>query len=193
MAKEVLKASDILLAEFGYGQETAAQAMEDRHKMVNYYLIIVGVLLNAVATLLKGEVASTVIDGDKPTYAISALLFTLFIIGVLYVLKLIRLRDAWGGSAKMMNTIKKYFDDNIEDHDLIPDVITWNHISYEKYIKLNGCKTLFFYSAFLIMLIDSLALGGSLFFICPEWYYIIPFFLASMLIQFLLYRTMLKG
>jgi hypothetical protein len=192
MEKDDLKASDILLAEFCYGQETAAQAMEDRHKMVNYYLIIVGVLLNAVATLMKGEVASDIFSGDEIKYAISALLFTLFIIGVLYILKLVRLREAWGGSAKMMNGIKKYYDENLEDHELIPRVLTWNHKSYEKHIKLNGCKTLFFYSAFLIMLIDSLALGGGVFFITFNLYYTAPFFVLSMVIQFFLYRSMLK-
>ncbi len=191
--KKDLQASDILLAEYNYGQETAAQAMEDRHKMVNYYLLIVGVLLNAVATLMKGEVSSSSLANIKIEYAVSAVLFTLFIIGVLYILKLVRLREAWGNSAQMMNGIKKYYDEHIEGHTLIPDVITWNHISYKKYIKLNGCKTLFFYSAFLIMLIDSLALGGAVFFLRPEWYAVGPFFAASLLIQFFLYRSMLKG
>ena len=79
---ETLEPNKILIAEFGYAQETAAQAMEDRHKMVNYYLIIVGVLLNAVATLTTKSKSdeNLLLAPEQLKYAASAFLFTLFII-----------------------------------------------------------------------------------------------------------------
>ncbi len=189
---ECLSPTDILMAEYRYAQETAAQAMDDRHKVVNYFLLIVGVLLNAVAILLGGEVKSSALTVENLDYAISAVLFTLFIIGVLYLLKLVRLRQAWRDSMHVLNDIKQYYHNKLENHNLIPDAFRWNRESFQKNIKLNGCKTLFFYSAFLIMLIDSLALGGSIFFIEDNWYFICSFLLASMVIQFFMYRTQLK-
>ncbi len=190
--ENVLNANDILIAEFEYVKDTASQAMEDRHKMVNYYLIIVGVLLNAVATLLtSGEDAEKLIMSEELIrYATFSLLFTLFILAILYLLKLIRLRLAWFESALAMNQIKDYYKKNVEILNLKPLPFRWTTSTLKK-MKLNKNDTLFCYSAVLIILIGTLALCGSLFFIRTPIKFLPLFFVLSFGFQFALYKTKL--
>lgn len=191
-AENGLNANDILIAEFEYAKDTASQAMEDRHKMVNYYLIIVGVLLNAVATLLTSsqEAEKLMMSEDLIRYAVFSLLFTLFILGILYLLKLIRLRLAWFESALAMNQIKDYYKKNAALLTLKPLPFRWTTESLKK-MKLNKNDTLFCYSAVLIILIGTLALCGSLFFVPLPFEFLPVFFILSLGFQFALYKTKL--
>jgi hypothetical protein len=43
--QDLLDASDILGWEFEYARTTASEAMQDRHTMINFYLLIAGVFL----------------------------------------------------------------------------------------------------------------------------------------------------
>jgi hypothetical protein len=191
-AENGLNANDILIAEFEYAKDTASQAMEDRHKMVNYYLIIVGVLLNAVATLLTSskEAEKLMMSENLIRYAVFSLLFTLFILGILYLLKLIRLRLAWFESALAMNQIKDYYKKNAAVLNLKPLPFRWTTTSLKK-MKLNKNDTLFCYSAVLIILIGTLALCGSLFFVPLPFEFLPVFFILSLGFQFALYKTKL--
>lgn len=191
--KPSLDADQILIAEFAYARETASQAMDDRHKLVNYFLLIVGLFLNAIVMLLKGEFdKSTLIDPELSRIILSGLLFVLFLIGLLYLLKLIRLRLAWFDSAKCMNQIKDYYHDYLLDYHLKDKAFRWTTETLHTF-KLNKVDTIFCYSALLIIFIDSLAFGAMLLNALPNNFWIaFVVFIVILLLQFLLYRSRLS-
>jgi hypothetical protein len=93
----------------------------------------------------------------------TALLWLLCGIGWLYFLKLIRLRQAWYDGAKTMNRIKEFCIQHTREFD--PDVLRsafrWRA---ETLPAPDKPWTVFFYSAALIGLLDSVAYvaGGAL-------------------------------
>jgi len=97
---------DILLHEFEYAKETAHQAMQDRLTMVNYFLLITGVILAAMGAMLGKQVSESLQFRDEAIFALS-LAFN--IVGWVYFMQLVRLRQAWGESAENMNYIKAFF------------------------------------------------------------------------------------
>ena len=114
---EELDANAILVAEFHYARETAAQAMDDRHKMVQFYVISIFIpFLTAVIGLIAiGAKSVELIQMPLFRYALTGAFILLFIMGLLFLLKLIRLRVAWFQSAKCMNKIKHYYSVHLKD------------------------------------------------------------------------------
>lgn len=187
-----LNPEKILIAEFEYARETAAQAMDDRHKMVNFYLIIVGVIFTAVASLLSTVKKSSLGESiaDVPwTCVTSVLLAALFLVGFLYLMKLIRLRQAWRDSALSMNQIKDYYSKRLGRYRLNKFAFRWTTRTLPSANKL---WTVFFFSALLIVLLDSLALMGSLLLAGIFAYIIIIAGLLSGVIQIGLYMYLLR-
>jgi len=85
----LLDASDILGWEFEYARITASEAMQDRHTMVNFYLLAVGVVASGIVTVLGW-------DTDLPKAIGTVLLWLVCGIGWLYFLKVIRLGSVPG-------------------------------------------------------------------------------------------------
>ena len=154
--EKVLSASDILGWEFEYARTTASEAMQDRHTMVNFYLLAAGVVASGVVALLGR-------DADLPGATGTVLLWLLCGIGWLYFLKIIRLRQAWHDSARTMNQIKEFYIQHVKEFD--PDVLRsafrWQAQTLP---ALDKPWTVFFYSGLLIGLLDSVAYvaGGVL-------------------------------
>jgi len=188
-----LSADKILMAEFKYAQKTAAQAMEDRHRMVNFYLLIVGVVMNVIAVLIKRDefTTETLISGKEIKAMIVLLFLALFIVGVLYLYKLIRLRWMWYGSAEVMNKIKDYYDENLGEYHLKEKAFIWTTKTL-KDMKLGSCKTLYFGSAILIILIDALSLSCAVYFLSRNLIYGFLAFCLFVIFEFLFYKFMLK-
>jgi hypothetical protein len=188
-----LSVDKILMAEFKYAQETAAQAMEDRHRMVNYYLIIVGVIMNVIVGLMKesDRVSGGWISAEESQWLIVILFLTLFIVGILYLYKLIRLRWMWYGSAEVMNKIKDYYDENLGKYHLKEKAFIWTTKTL-KAMKLGSCKTLYFGSAILIILINAMSLSGAVYFLWRNLLYGISAFVIFSVLEVLFYKIMLK-
>lgn len=151
-----LTASDILGWEFEYARVTASEAMQDRHTMINFYLLVAGVMVSGVVAVL-GQSARV------PMVAGTVLLWLLCGIGWLYFLKIIRLRQAWHDSARAMNQIKDFYIQHVKNFE--PDVMREAFIWKAETLPLPGRPwTLFFYSVALIGLLDSVAYvaGGAL-------------------------------
>jgi hypothetical protein len=151
-----LYSADILKLEFDYARITASEAMQDRHTMVNFYLLAFGVIATGVITILSREANLSQSIG-------TLLLWILCAVGWLYFLKIIRLRQAWHDSARTMNQIKEFFirhDQHFEPEELRP-AFRWQAHSLPPTDKP---WTVFFYSAVLIALLDSMAyvLGAAL-------------------------------
>jgi hypothetical protein len=100
-----LKIENMLLEEYNYASLTAYQAMEDRARMFNLYLLLVGVIASALGALYQLGGHSSVFS--RPL-AISLLLIA-GIVGIAFFVKLIRLRQAWRESAICMNVIKEFY------------------------------------------------------------------------------------
>ena len=144
-----LEASDILSLEFEYARTTASEAMQDRHTMINFYLVIAGVIASGVVAVL-GQ------DTELPKAAGTVLLWLLCGIGWLYSLKLIRFRQAWHDSARAMNQIKDFYIQHAKDFepDVLRDAFRWKT---ETLPPPDKPWTVFFYSALLIALLVSMA------------------------------------
>lgn len=151
-----LYSAEILLKEFDYARFTASEAMQDRHTMVNFYLLAFGVIATGVLAILSR-------DSDLPQSIGTLLLWILCAVGWLYFLKIIRLRQAWHESAQAMNQIKEFYiqhDQHFEPEQLRP-AFRWQAHTLPSPGKP---WTVFFYSAVLIALLDSMAyvLGAAL-------------------------------
>ncbi|MFQ5812208.1 MAG: hypothetical protein ACE5I2_03310 [Anaerolineae bacterium] len=154
--RALLNPADILKLEFEYARVTASEAMRDRHTMVNFYLLVAGVAVSGVVAVL-GQSARV------PRIVGTVLLWLLCGIGWLYFLKLIRLRQAWHHSARAMNQIKDFYIQHVKDFE--PDVLRQAFLwRTETLPPPDKPWTVFFYSAMLIALLDSVAYvaGGAL-------------------------------
>jgi hypothetical protein len=151
-----LYARDILEWEFEYARITASEAMRDRHTMINFYLLTVGVMLTGVLAVMGREM-------DLPSIVGTVLLWLLCGIGWLYFLKIIRFRQSWHDSARAMNRIKEFCIEHTRDFDptTLGKAFRWRRKTLPHPDKP---WTVFFYSAMLIALLDSLAFvaGGGL-------------------------------
>jgi hypothetical protein len=154
-----LPASEILGWEFEYARTTASEAMSDRHTMINFYLVVFGALGTGLLLVLGGLSSQM----SLPAALGTALLWLLCIVGWLYFLKLIRLRQAWYGSAMAMNQIKKFYINHSRDFE--PDELRQAFLfKPETLPSPDKAWNVFFYSAMLIALLDSAAYvaGGIL-------------------------------
>jgi len=151
-----LAARDILGWEFEYARFTASEAMQDRHTMVNFYLLVTGVLVSGVVGVLTQNTG-------LPKAAGTLLLWLLCGIGWLYFLKIIRLRQAWHDSARAMNKIKDFYIQHVKDFkpDELREAFLWKA---ETLPPPDRPWTVFFYSAVLIAFLNSVAYvaGGAL-------------------------------
>ncbi len=147
-----LKISEILLKEYDYVRETASQAMNDRHTVVNYFLLITGGVITLVGAILQ-SIKFTI---DERDLSLQVILLAFNFIGWIYFLKIIRLRQAWMESARSMNHIKKFYVQNSgiarKDCD---KVFRWKFQSLPSAHKRSN---VFYYSAVLISFFTSIAL-----------------------------------
>jgi hypothetical protein len=151
-----LDPSNILDWEFEYARTTASEAMEQRHIMVNFYLLVAGVAASGVIAVL-GE------SSNLPKAVGTLLLWLLCGIGWLYFLAIIRLRQAWHDSARAMNQIKEFYFQHTQNlsRDVLRSAFRWQAHT----LPAPGKPwTVFFYSAMLIAFLDSAAYvaGGLL-------------------------------
>jgi hypothetical protein len=143
-----LEAQELLAWEFEYARTTASEAMDQRHTMVNFYLLVTGFVITGVTAVLS-------LDPPLPPYVATALLWLLCCIGWIHYLSIIRLRQAWHDSAQVMNEIKLFYVQHAElDPNELYGAFLWKSHTMPKAGKL---WTVHFYSAMLIALLDSLA------------------------------------
>lgn len=149
-AQPQLNPSDVLGWEFEYARTTASEAMQDRHTMVNFYLLAVGIVATGIVSTL-GEKSSTLPKGTGTVLA-----WLLCAIGWFDFLNLIRLRQAWQESARVMNWIKEFYIRHAKDIEPseLSKAFLWKSTTVPAPHKP---WTVFFYSAMLIGFLDSVA------------------------------------
>lgn len=95
---------EILSREFEYIAQTATQAQEDRARVTTFYLVAAGTFVAAILGVQFEDIARSFI-----TIAFVALFVVLSLMGLLTLLQLIRLRQAWFESVRAMNQMKDYY------------------------------------------------------------------------------------
>jgi hypothetical protein len=154
--QQFLPAADVLAWEFEYARVTASEAMEQRHTMINFYLLASGIVVSGVLAVLAG-------DADLPPVVGTVLLWLLCLIGWVYFLAVIRLRQAWQDSARAMNQIKDFYARHVREVEpsVLRSAFRWRT---ETLPEPQRPWTVYHYSALLIALVDSVAYvaGGIL-------------------------------
>ena len=152
---ELLDPDEILKMEFAYARDTALQANNDRTQVVNLYLLIVG----GVGSVLLGLPALARGEGfELPPLALGLVLVLVGVLGLFSVLKLIRLRSAWHESVLAMNRIKDFY---LANYPELAPAFRWRT---ETIPPPGVLGTITFDLVVLVALIDSLAMGGGVFF-----------------------------
>lgn len=173
---DVLKVSDILNWEFEYARTTASEAMQDRHTMVNYYLLAVGIVASGVVAV-RGQ------ETTLPSATGTILLWLLCEFGWFDFLMLIRLRQAWHDSAQTMNQIKEFYFQHVPgfDYDTLRSAFRWQDHTLPRPEKL---WTVFYYSAMLIGFLDSVAYVAGGVFLAMDATTSLPLSLLGVLVSF---------
>lgn len=149
---DTLKLDGLLLAEFDYASNSAYQAMEDRTRTFNLYLVIFGVLASFLATLYQfGNLKAL-------TQPLTILLLAAGgILGLVFFVQLIRLRQAHQESIVTMNMIKEYYLRVVgQERPDIGRVFNWR-LAGMKAGERFGSVT--FLVCFTVALLDGLALA----------------------------------
>ncbi len=134
--------------EYDYIRNTATEAMQDRHTMVNFYLLVTGGVATGVLTIFGAQHLDN---------RLGTLLLWLYCgVGWLYFLKLVKLRRSWGESAAAMSQIKEFCMRNAKGvaAERLRSAFLWSGQSVPEPAKR---WTVFFYSAMLVAYLDSVA------------------------------------
>lgn len=107
---------EIALKEYEYICDTMAMALADRHKILNYFFIVVGGVFAAVGAALTKEGIKDFVYKNE---IIIAVCFVLNFVSWIFLISIYRLRQAWVESALAMNRIKLFFlvNGKISDSD----------------------------------------------------------------------------
>lgn len=151
LQENAFEISKLMIHEFDYIQGTADQAMNDRHTMINYFILITGAVISIIGSKFLNLDIST-LTADKVTFLV-VISFFLNIIGWIYFMHLIRLRQAWWSSAEAMNQIKEFFITN----GRVPDDIARSAFLWDsRTIPRAGKKSnVFYYSTVLVAFVSS--------------------------------------
>lgn len=149
-----LELSEILLREFDYAKETAAQAMNDRLTLLNYFLLSAGVVVAGIGVMVSKEGGYEFPYRDDSIIALS-LIFNM--VGWVYFMNQIRLRQAWCESARAMNHIKQVFVEHCGySQEKVKAAFRW---SVENIPAPPKKMTVFYFSALLISILSAVAIA----------------------------------
>jgi len=127
--EDLLSPDDMLQSEFDYIAQTAFQANEDRARVTTFYLVNLG---GFVAALYSTQLTAAAPVGSPPVLGVNALFAGLFFVlsltGLLTLLQLVRLRQAWYESITAMNQIKEYYRERFPGLGL-GGAMRWNKAS----------------------------------------------------------------
>lgn len=143
----------ILGMEFNYASVTAYQAMEDRARIFNLYLLLVGVLASALTAVYQLGIK----DYAQPLTILLLLLAGM--LGVVFFMQIIRLRQAFRDSLLAMNRIKEYYIRRLAP--VAPDVTQAFHWRMRGIPRGERLGSVTFLISFTIAFLGSLCLAGA--------------------------------
>lgn len=171
-----LSADEILIAEFAYLTQTAAQTNEDRSRAASFYLVTFGSFVAALTTT-----QFVIPDGQAQALnaGFAALFGVLALMGLTTIIKLARLRLAWFASVRAMNRLKEYYVAEMPalrpvfefNNQALPPRFTWYSLGGLMMLEvaLVGSLTLGAAAAFLLLALNlawqvPALMGAGLFF-----------------------------
>jgi len=183
---------DILIAEYNYIAETAAQSNEDRARVSSFYLVAVGSL---VAALLSTQFVSNILDKGLINILFSILFLLLTLLGTTTILQLTRLRVAWFESLIAMDRIKEFM---IARDKSLAQAFKWRIQSAPDLYKPNSVSYL---QTVEVAILSALTFGTGVFFfqkgiqyncaLC-NWAYSVSLGLLAFFLQLWVYKRQLK-
>lgn len=158
-ANPLLKSDSILIAEFTYASASAHEAVEDRARLFDRYLLIFG------SVFVTGIGASYQLNqiGAKnfvEPLAVVALAFT-GLLGVAFFLTLIRLRQAFVGAMIEMSKIKEYYLYSLRNED--PKLELAFGWKLDTVPETDRTFTVSYLMAHIVATLDSICLAAALF------------------------------
>ena len=153
-----LRLETMLMEEFNYAGVSAYQAYEDRARMFNLYLLLIGVLASGLGALYQ-------LGGGLQTFTPALTLGLLFIagaLGMVFFVQLIRLRQAHRDSLITMNLIKAHYIKMFApQYENLQNVFHWR---LETIPSDERVGSITFLISFTLAFLDSLCLGAAAFF-----------------------------
>jgi hypothetical protein len=144
-------ARDVIAAEYGYIAQTAFQANEDRARAWQYFFVTFATL---IAALLSTQVAPA---ARQQLYWTFVVIFALLaVLGLITVLQLVRLRQAWLESVRAMNQIKERL---IAADPALADYFRWRNDTIPAAFKW---RSFGFLQAISVALLSGLAVGAAM-------------------------------
>ena len=153
MVKEKLKPDEILIAEFNYIAQTAFQANEDRARVTNFFLTSIGSLIIALFSWNSFKSDNSII-----LFVIGGFFILLTVLGILTILQLARLRQAWFESIQAMNQTKDYYEN---DYKGLNEAFRWKNSNKPDEFKPTSVG---FYLALQVALLCSVSLAVAIIF-----------------------------
>ena len=188
MPNETLSANDLLLAEQTYLAQVAFQTNEDRSRVSTFYVASVGSLILAITS------AQTQLVQSGPIYWGFVILFlALSLSGLLVLLQLVRLRQAWFETVLAMNQIKDYYTQYLPE-EALDTAFMWTNASLPAKFKPWSIS---FLLTLQVAIIGGVTLGAALVFAGSAtgislWPPAILLGILYMVLQLLLYRRLLR-
>lgn len=143
-------ANDLIAAEHSYIAQTAFQANEDRARASQYFFVTFGTLIAALV--------SVQVPGVNPErlYTTFVIIFALLSgLGLITILQLVRLRQAWLESVRAMNQIKEQL---IARDPALADYFRWRMDTVPPAFKP---RSFGFLQAVSVALLSGLSLGAA--------------------------------
>ena len=140
----------IIAAEFDYIAQAAFQANEDRARAWQYFFVTFATL---IAALLSTQVETA---AQQQLYITFAIIFVLLsALGLITILQLVRLRQAWLESVRAMNQIKEQL---IAGDPSLAVYFRWRNATIPTAFKW---RSFGFLQALSVALLSGLALGAA--------------------------------
>jgi hypothetical protein len=183
-----LSPNSLLQSEFSYVAQSAFQANEDRARVTTFYLVNLG---SFVAALYSSQMANSVQADTAVLFA--GLFLILSVTGVLTILQLIRLRQAWFESVAAMNQIKEYYQAHFPALKL-EQAFRWNRHSMPQAFKAWSVSYLLVMQ---VALLSGVSLGAAVYYFglmagYSLWLGALLAGLLYVVFQMLFYRRMLR-
>jgi len=141
----------IIGAEYGYVAQTAFQANEDRARAWQYFFVTFATL---IAALLSTQIESL---DRRQLYLTFVVIFALLAgLGLITILQLVRLRQAWLESVRAMNQIKERL---VADDPALAAYFRWTKATVPAPFKL---RSFGFLQALSVALLSGLAVGAAM-------------------------------
>jgi ADP-ribose pyrophosphatase len=149
-----LSFESILSQEFNYANTTAYQAMEDRARIFNLYLLLVGVLASALTAIFQvGAIKNYILPLTFLLLLLAGLL------GVVFFMLIIRLRQAFRDSVIAMNRVKEYYIKHLIPH--VPDAAVAFHWRLRTIPRGERLGSVTYLVSFTIAFLGSLCFAGA--------------------------------